>query len=225
MALFLAVHARYKDVQLGLFKNGILIEVVADESKKISKNFIGLLDAVLKRNKLVFSDLTFIAAHQGPAPFTTLRVCLTTVNGFAFATDIPLVGINGLQELLEDHKQIDRITIALLNAFGQEVYYGIDDPFERYTAFGYAPAETFIKELAQRYKSDVAFVGNGLELFDQSIHTHFGKRAHFLGTDIVSLETIARVSLQKWERDEIHNQLMPIYLKESSTPIIPSIGP
>ncbi len=51
--------------------------------------------------RLRFLDLAFIAAHQGPAPFTTLRVCLTTVNGFAFATGMPLIGINGLQELVE----------------------------------------------------------------------------------------------------------------------------
>ncbi len=219
MALFLAVHARYKDVQLGLFKDERLIELASDESKKISKNFISLLDGMLKKHALTFSSLAFIAAHQGPAPFTTLRVCLTTVNGFAFATGVPLIGINGLQELVDHHKRADSVTVVLLNAFSKEVYYGIDDPFNRSTMFGYAPAEAFIKELAQKYQTALTFVGNGIELYDQSIKETFGDRAHFLSSEIVSLETIAQASLEKWRKAETHNQLMPIYLKDYSLPV------
>jgi tRNA threonylcarbamoyladenosine biosynthesis protein TsaB len=218
MALFLAVHARYKDVQLGLFKDERLIELASDESKKISKNFISLLDGMLKKHALTFSSLAFIAAHQGPAPFTTLRVCLTTVNGFAFATKVPLIGVNGLKELVDQYKRADAITVALLNAFSQEVYYGIDDPFNKDISYGYAPAEAFIKELAQKYQSQVSFVGNGIELYEQNLLQVFGDRARFLSTDIVSLETIAQSALDKWQREETHHQLMPIYLKDYSTP-------
>lgn len=218
MALFLAVHARYKDVQLGLFKDEALIDSACDESKKISKNVISLLDEMLKRNKLTFSDLAFIAAHQGPAPFTTLRVCLTTVNGFAFATGIPLIGVNGLLELIEHFKRQDNITVALLNAFSKELYYGVNDPFNNATSFGYAPAEPFIKELAQKYEGACTFVGNGIELYDNAIKKAFGDRAHFLSTDIVSLETVAHRAFEKWQKKETHTQLMPIYLKDYSTP-------
>ncbi len=213
MALFLAVHARYKDVQLGLFKDESLIDVACDESKKISRNFIGLLDRMLKKHTLTLSSLAFIAAHQGPAPFTTLRVCLTTINGLAFATQIPLVGVNGLEELVKHHKRPDGVTIVLLNAFSKEVYYGIDDPFNRDILFGYAPAESLITEVALRYQSDVYFAGNGIELYDTALKDALGDRAHFLSRDIVSLETIAQSSLEKWKHQETHSQLMPIYLK------------
>jgi len=219
MALFLAVHARYKDVQLGLFKEGILLELASDESKKISRNFISLLDEMLKKHKLVFSDLAFIAAHQGPAPFTTVRVCLTTVNGFAFATGMPLIGVNGLQELLENYRQDSRVTVALLNAFSQEVYYGIDDPFDKTTTYGYAQAETFITELSQKYSTPLAFVGNGIELYEGIIKNSLNGRADLLSADIVTLETIAKKALEKWYNNEIENQLMPLYLKDYSTPI------
>ena len=69
---------------------------------------------MLKNSRLTFRRFAFVAAHQGPAPFTTLRVCLTTVNGFAFATGVPLIGVNGLQELIVQHKRADSITVALL---------------------------------------------------------------------------------------------------------------
>lgn len=214
MALFLAVHARYKDVQLGLFKNGNLIESASDESKKISKNFLILLEGMLKNSRHTFEDLAFVAAHQGPAPFTTLRVCLTTVNGLAFATGVPLIGVNGLQELVVQHKRADSVTVALLNAFSQEVYYGIDDPFKQSTSFGYAPAEPFLKELSERFTDNIAFVGNGLDLYDQVIKQSFGDRARLVSSDIVSLEAVAGKALELWKTKETVHQLMPIYLKE-----------
>lgn len=221
MALFLAVHARYKDVQLGLFKDGTLIDVASDESKKISKNFISMVDHMLKKNRLTFAQLMFIAAHQGPAPFTTLRVCLTTVNGFAFATGIPLIGVNGLQELVEHYKQHNQITIALLNAFSNDVYYGIDDPFNKQTFYGYAAAESLIKELATKYGSACFFVGNGNSMYKNTILAAFGDRAHFLNDDIISIESIAKKAIEKWRLKQTHSQLMPIYLKEYSTPTKP----
>ena len=70
------------------------------------------------------------------------------------------------------HKRADMVTVALLNAFSQELYYGIDDPFNQVTSYGYAPAEAFIKELAQKYQSDLTFVGNGIELYHKPGSKH-----------------------------------------------------
>ena len=221
MALFLAVHARYKDVQLGIFKENNLIESAADESKKISKNFLGLLDDMLKKHHLRFNDLAFIAAHQGPAPFTTLRVCIATVNGFAFATGVPLIGVNGLEELIERHKSDTMVTVALLNAFSHEVYYAIHDPAVNETTFGYAPAINFLEGLAKSSANPFAFVGNGIDLYDESIKQIMGNRAHFVSSEIVSLEQVAQKALTKWDskdNKDRHSHLMPIYLKEYALP-------
>ncbi len=218
MAVFLTIHARYNDVQMGIFRDGNLIELASDESKKVSKNFIVLLDRLLKNNKLALSDLSFIAAHLGPAPFTTLRVTLASVNGFAFATGIPLVGINGIEAFVEAHKNTRRVTVALLNAFCHEIYYGIDDPTTHTTTYGYAPADLFIKELAQTYEDEVTFIGNGIELYKEQIATEFGSRALYVDEPLVSLETLAQHALKKYEQKETNTHLMPLYLKKYAAP-------
>ncbi|MBA2307650.1 tRNA (adenosine(37)-N6)-threonylcarbamoyltransferase complex dimerization subunit type 1 TsaB [Candidatus Dependentiae bacterium] len=235
MVVFLVIHARYKDVQWGLFKNGTLIEAAADESKKVSKNFLTMLGFLLQKHELSLSDLSFIAAHIGPAPLTTLRVSLATINGFSFAQGIPLVGVNGLEGLLDEHSQLDRVTVALLNAFCQEVYYGIDDPLEGHSqrtlhkeeplkastnsvsrGYGRARAEEFIPYLAKHYPGPLSLVGNGVELYAALIETHLGKQACPLSYDIVSLETIAHKGLAQWRQGIIDQQLIPLYFKGNS---------
>ncbi len=234
MVVFLTIHARYKDVQWGIFKNGTLIEAAADESKKVSKHFLTMLDNLLQKHELSLSDLSFIAAHKGPAPLTTLRVSLATINGISFAKGIPLVGVDGLEALLDAHSQPNRITVAVLNAFCQEVYYGIDNPLAgpyydknqqanlpqshsstTGRSYGRARAEDFIVQLAQRYPGPVSLVGNGVDLYANLIETHLGKQAHPLSHDIASLEAIAHKGLTQWREKKTQEEIVPLLLKEA----------
>lgn len=223
MAVFLTVHARYKDVQWGIFRDSELVASGADESKKVSKHFIDMLDSLLKNSKLTFSELSFIAAHQGPAPFTTLRVCLATVNGFAFATGIPLVGVNGLEALIEEYKQQNNVTVVLLNAFSGDVYYALYDPVLNTVSYGYADAEKYVMELARTHEGQITFLGNGITLVEPTIKELFAHRAHVLSQDLISLESIAQRALISWNQQEISNQLMPVYLKSYAAKITGSL--
>ena len=220
MALYLTVHARYKDVQWGLFDEDRVLISTADDSKKMNKLFIERLDKMLNKHKLSLTDLSFIAVHQGPAPFTTLRVCLSTVNGMGFATGLPLVGINGLEALLDEHAQQRTITVALLNAFGHDVYYAINDPSTGIRSLGYAPAEQFLIQLQAQYNAqEVTFLGNACPIYQDEIQNLFGAHAHTETVDMVSLERIAQQALQKWKNKEFQKQVMPVYLKDHSTPL------
>jgi len=229
MALFLTVHARYHDVQWGLFDGNNRIVSTADESKKVSKYFIETLDRMLKKSGYALSDLSFIAVHQGPAPFTTLRVCLSTVNGISFASGLPLVGVNGLEALLDEQIKPgeNHATVALLNAFSQDIYYALYDPKTETRSLGYAHGEKFLETLKERYHQDkgeqLIFLGNACPLYEKSIESLFGHQAHVKTVDMASLERIAQCALVKWENKELDRQIMPIYLKEYSTPLQPQI--
>ena len=225
MALYLTVHARYKDVQWGLFDEDKLLVSASDESKKVSKYFIELLSKMLKKRKLSLKDLSFIAVHQGPAPFTTLRVCLSTVNGIGFATGLPLIGVNGLDALLDEYTSSESppgVTVALLNAFSHDVYYAVFDPHTTIRSLGYAQGEKFLHQLKSQYTEPLTFPGNACSMYQDSIDKLFGPQAHILSVDMVSLERIALNALNKWKNNETDEQIMPIYLKEYSIPERPS---
>jgi tRNA threonylcarbamoyladenosine biosynthesis protein TsaB len=220
MALYLTVHTRYNDVQWGLFDENRLLVSIADDSKQINKVFIERLDKALNKRTLSLGDLSFIAVHQGPAPFTTLRVCLSLVNGIGFATGLPLVGVNGLEALLDEYAHQDNITVAMLNAFGHDVYYAINDPATGIRSLGYASGEKLLNEIQNQFKEqEVTFLGNACPLYHDSIQSMFGIFAHTEQVEMASLERIASQALQKWKQNDTEKQIMPLYLKEHSTPL------
>ncbi|MBA3954070.1 tRNA (adenosine(37)-N6)-threonylcarbamoyltransferase complex dimerization subunit type 1 TsaB [Candidatus Dependentiae bacterium] len=216
MPFFLAVHTRYSDVQLGLFNDTELIDSVTQDSKKVSKDFLYLMQDLLHKHAVAFTDLRFIAAHQGPAPFTTLRVALASVNGLAFATHIPLIGVDGLQAFLHELAPCYTNTtlVVLLNAFCQEVYYGIRDQAQE-IATGYDKITVLLERFKQQ-PGNFMFVGNGSELYKADIQKALDNRATFVDPmlHLVSLKTIGLEALKQWQTNATRDkQLMPVYMK------------
>ena len=61
----------------------------------------------------------------------------------------------------------------------------------------------------------IRFIGNGTELYRASIVAQFAQYA-FIPEPLpqtVSLQQVAQIGLQKWQQQEISNQLFPLYLK------------
>ncbi|HET8690087.1 MAG TPA: tRNA (adenosine(37)-N6)-threonylcarbamoyltransferase complex dimerization subunit type 1 TsaB [Candidatus Saccharimonadales bacterium] len=55
----------------------------------------GLLDHItrmIKKEGLVFGDLTGLVVFKGPGSFTGLRIGITVMNTLSYALDIPIVG-------------------------------------------------------------------------------------------------------------------------------------
>jgi len=55
--------------------------------------------AALEACGLTLGDVTLLAVGLGPGPFTGLRVGLATIEGLAFATGLPVVGVSALDAL------------------------------------------------------------------------------------------------------------------------------
>lgn len=221
MHKYLTIHTRYADVQIGFFINGQLQDYVEQSSKKVSKEFILLINSLLEKSNLKLEDLTFIAAQQGPAPFTTLRVSLASVNGLAFATGLPLVGVNGLETFLQEHKSCEYQTIALLNAFCEDIYYGIYNINNTINNVitGCSKYYTFLEHLKEKVKSDnikkIKFIGNGVNLYKDQIKEALQDIAIIPEDlpELATLEAIGFYAYKNWQNKETTNQLMPLYLK------------
>jgi tRNA threonylcarbamoyl adenosine modification protein YeaZ len=109
-----------------------LVESEIIPNAQASKQLVFVIAHVLKKQNLCLEDLAFIFVNQGPAPFTTLRTVLSTVNALSFARHIPLVGIDSLKALAAESSSVHTIraqdnnkiiTVALLDAFNSDVYY------------------------------------------------------------------------------------------------------
>ncbi|CAF1594216.1 unnamed protein product [Didymodactylos carnosus] len=141
-----------------------LIELYTLDSIKVSKCLLITIETIFKKFDISLKDLSFLGAHIGPAPYTTLRVVLATLNGINFAAGTPLIGVNGLTAFLKylDNTQTN---IVLLNAFGNDLYYGISSVKNPSYTLGSENVDKLLHNIAQDISGDINFWGNGSILY------------------------------------------------------------
>ncbi|BDC35127.1 hypothetical protein Noda2021_10850 [Candidatus Dependentiae bacterium Noda2021] len=217
MIYFLTVSNTFDLVQIGLFGNNHLIDSISDDKLYVSKNIILLIDSLLAKNNKKLSDLSFIAANQGPAPYTTLRVVLTTVNGISFSTNIPLIGLDGLelfaQEYMDTHYPQ---TVIVQNAFNQELYYALVS-CQGILSKGYNTASECIQFINETFPCNtIRILGNGYMLHKQLFDEAFGSRIACpqpIPTN-PSLSFLGNAAYALWQKEAHQSeQLLPLYLK------------
>ncbi len=217
MPTFIAVQNTYHLFEMALFNNETLIEHRHDTNRNASRTFISLLDDLLKNNNQTLHEISCIVANQGPAPFSTLRVVLTSVNGLHFATSIPLIGIDGLDAtFFEYYDPQYQQTVVLLNAFNVDVYFAIHE--KDHLKKGYKKIDKLLEELSKTFPGGtVHFFGNASDMYRQNIHAVFGDRALFLDhiPAMCTIKQISKMGLAQWKKQkEFTKQLLPLHLKK-----------
>lgn len=207
--MYLILQSTYTDIELALFKDGTQKDKHTISKTDATSLLIPTIDIILKDNSLELKDLEFIGINQGPAPFTTLRVVVATVNGLAFATGVPLVGADGLSAILKETDSAN--AIAVLNAFSKDVYYAYQDKK------GCKNIDELLTYLAtEKQNVNLFFVGNGATLYKDKILEKFPNSQIDEKLDYCNLKSIAEICFDKFNRKEgISNKLKPMYLKSA----------
>jgi tRNA threonylcarbamoyl adenosine modification protein YeaZ len=215
---FFSMQSTYQGVECALYHNDLQLEMHFIKKIDASAALIPCLDELLKTHNVMLSTLSFIVVNQGPAPFTTLRVLISSVNGISFATKVPLIGVDGLGALLLEYYDSSLLpTVALLDAFANDVYYGIQEENKKIVT-GCLPISVLLQKLDSHYPvRSIRFLGNGALLHKATIQTILADRAIIQEPLVAtcSVEQIAKMGLQQWNKQEgLQNQLLPLYLKK-----------
>jgi tRNA threonylcarbamoyladenosine biosynthesis protein TsaB len=215
MTTYLVIQNTYSHVEIALYNDILQRGYLSLDKTVASKKIIPSIDQILRNAQCIISDLSFIGVNEGPGPFTTLRVVIASINGIAFATHIPLIGINGLQALLAQYS--DDQCVALLNAFGNEAYYATQSRSLKMEA-GCQPIEQIIEQMAVKFPTGkITFIGNGATLFEEKIKKALGIRAYIQPElQAPSLNQIATMALGQWTMHKKGaTQISPLYLKSA----------
>lgn len=213
----LCMQSTYQYVNIALCNGQEIIQVSSVPNNASSATLVSHIDALLKKHAFPLANCSYIAVNQGPGPFTTLRAILATAQGIADATNIPLIGIDGLKGLIESHRSAeDSYTIALLNAFNNEYYYAIASRKECITGYG---TPMMIKSLIQEIVGDntALVIGNGIPIIKKNPDFDINSNLiRFNPTkEHCSIDDIATLGYAAWKNNQAtHNQLMPLYLKK-----------
>jgi tRNA threonylcarbamoyladenosine biosynthesis protein TsaB len=83
-----------------LIRDGVLLEVsTGDVTKAHAERLPGELTTLLARHACRLQDVDLFAVAAGPGSFTGLRIGIASMQGLAFATERPVIGISALDAL------------------------------------------------------------------------------------------------------------------------------
>lgn len=194
---------------MALYIDNVRVDFFLISKIDVGQKMINSVQDSLQKNNLGLSDLDFIAANVGPAPFTTLRVVLATLNGVAFVNKITLVAIDALTSFIYEISQenSNKNILVLLNAFGGDLYFGYLE--NQQIEIGYGSIENLISKFQS--KQNIVIAGNALEKFPE-IKDNFA-HGTFLENSYVSIDTIAKLAQQAFESKNSTEKLVPLYIK------------
>jgi tRNA threonylcarbamoyl adenosine modification protein YeaZ len=130
----LALDTSTPDGSVALRRDGAIVSARAgDGSRPHGMRLPGEVLAVLDASGLTLRDVTLLAVGLGPGPFTGLRVGLATIEGLAFATGLPVVGVSGLDALA--------LAAARADASAREIAVFLDGARGEVFAARYATAD------------------------------------------------------------------------------------
>lgn len=95
-----------------------------DGGPKASGHLLAGIQGLMRAQGLTLTALDAIAYGRGPGAFTGLRTALAVAQGLAFAAQLPLIGVDGLQALaFAAHERSQaRYIVAALDARMGEIY-------------------------------------------------------------------------------------------------------
>lgn len=213
MNFWLSIISDYETLQVSLCQENAVLQTLTCNKHKSNQQLLTLMHALLKQHTLSLHQLCFLGINTGPGPYTSLRVAISTANALSFATGLPLIGIDALLCLLEEQATDHNNVIALLNAFNNEVFYGIktSDTIET----GYI-AISHLSGVMDLSKNNTIMVGNGVSMYHDQIQEIF---PHLALPDTApayaSHDYMVKHAWQQWcNKQGITDELFPLYLKE-----------
>jgi tRNA threonylcarbamoyladenosine biosynthesis protein TsaB len=171
----------------------LLSEINAESALTHSARLLRAVDYLLKKNAVPIQDIDGFAVAAGPGSFTGIRIGLSTVKAFAFASRKPVAPVSSLAALaLKLRETQGRLFCPFIDAKKSEVYAALFETEqgalkEVISEGAYGP-DAFLSRLpAHRV---VHFIGNGLDIYRDKVlaylkdNARFSSRSLFIGYEV-----------------------------------------
>ena len=227
--LILYVYNDLTSVHLALIRDGLLVERVSLSSRQFNTHFFPLLDEIFIHQACKLDDCTAFAVSAGPAPFTTLRSILATINTFAWMLQKPVYAVHGLYANIfgaidTGKPQKGDLICTCVHAFCGDMYYayvlydGLQDNIADATVEMCALV-SFEKEFCRitQHVQNIWVCGNAFGIEEDLVVLQkvlADKRVCYLDVEKSCLEMVVKIIEGSSEPLVIKtNQAEPLYIK------------
>ena len=203
-----------------LEKTRLIAELNIDSSSTHSERLLPAVDFLLKTNQLSIQDMEGFAVSVGPGSFTGIRIGLSTVKSFSYASGKPVAGVSTLKALAEKLRRTQtHLLCPLLDAKKGEVYAALfeskgDKLSEIVPQGAYSPDRFFSLLPSHRV---ISFIGSGAQVYRKQIFQYFkdkarlSQRSPFIAYEIGLLG----YELLRKKKGVSAEKLEPLYFRKS----------
>ncbi len=214
-----------------------------------SERLMTEIEHCLKQSGIKISDIDVFAVATGPGSFTGLRIGLSTVKGFSYATGKPIVSVPTLEALAWNFPYSKYPVCTMLDARKKEVYAALfkwdnennppSPPFNKGGMGGFSggkfiklinetsakPEEFACDALRVTHDDKFIFAGEGAALYRDKIIEVMGEKAIFASPEktVPSPANVAVLGLKKAKAGEFSEpvSLIPMYIRKSEAEVNP----
>ncbi|MFB0566587.1 MAG: tRNA (adenosine(37)-N6)-threonylcarbamoyltransferase complex dimerization subunit type 1 TsaB [Candidatus Aminicenantaceae bacterium] len=198
----------------------LLSEVNIESFSTYSERILPSIHFLLEINKLNIKEIEAFAVAVGPGSFTGIRIGLSTIKSFSYASQKPVAPISTLKALaLKVVNSRGRLLCPILDAKKGEIYTalfesGRKDLKEIIAQGAYSP-DYFLSLLPSHRV--VTFIGNGIQTYREKIiqylkdKARFSHRSHFIACEVGRLG----YELLRNNKGISFKELKPLYFRRS----------
>ncbi|MCA9401685.1 MAG: tRNA (adenosine(37)-N6)-threonylcarbamoyltransferase complex dimerization subunit type 1 TsaB [Candidatus Omnitrophica bacterium] len=215
-------------------EHDVLVQQDVRLTKLIASSLVPHIKGLFHKVGKAFKDIDAYGVGIGPGSFTSLRVGLSTLKGMHCAHPKPVIGIPSLDILAGKVPGEQKMICPLIDAKRQMVYgalYGRkQDQLIRHSGYVLCP----VRELLSKVSSEVVFIGDGAELYQQDIHLWSQEKS--IGFEICrendqnvhpTAKDMFPIFLKKWQHQDFDDaeKLLPMYLYKEDCQVSPKVQP
>jgi len=219
--LILAVDTTTSSGSTALLEDKRLLgEINLDSPETHSERLLPSIHFLLNSFGKTIHDIDGFALAAGPGSFTGIRIGMSLVKSFVYASGKPVAPVSTLQALAEKMSNTrERLFCPILDARKGEVYSALyekknKDKKEVISQGVYKPDVLFSQFPAHR---TVVFLGNGAGLYREKIKDHFKDKARFSSRSLYIAYEIGLLGQRMIGEKKGVNSLYlePIYFRKS----------
>ena len=207
--------------------SGLIAEVRLNVKSTHSERLMTEIDHLLRQAGLKISDIDVFAVAIGPGSFTGLRIGLSTVKGFSYATGKPIVSVPTLEALAWNFPYCIYPVCTMLDARKKEVYTALfkwyKEGFLRLIDEMSIKVDRLLEQMMPYIHGKVVFTGEGALLYRDTIIEVMGEKAIFAPPEkmIPSPANVASIGIRKASKGEFSEpvSLIPFYMRRSEAEI------
>jgi len=221
MTLVLCIETATEICSVAIAKDGITIALAEDtEGNNHASQLHILVQKALDIAQITLQDLNAVAVSKGPGSYTGLRVGVSSVKGYCYALQIPLIAINTLQSLangyLSKNPTFSGLICPMIDARRMEVYCALfnnklDEVLP--TQAKIIDDNSFREELLE---NEIIFIGNGAMKCEETISNNEQGMSNFeynYTCNASYISSLAQAAFDKKQFEDVA-YFEPFYLKD-----------